>query len=160
MSRNYEGRQVAQIKWPGMQTEMLNSRTTTLSDDMLAFIDQMDRSLIRVYDPLSGKPLQDIRLKAEAVQISLSQTEAAGPGERMLAIVDRNGDLYLVMVRRVGRLEHPKKLGMMIQSLIWHHEAPLLAVVRDSKLRVFYFPQVLFVDESLLDNTWEDKDLG
>ena len=151
---------MAHIKWPGMQVEMLNARTATIADDMLAFIDQVDRKLIRVYDPQNGKQLQEIRMKTDVIEASLAQTDIFGPAERLMAIIDRSYDLHLVVVKRAGKVEPSKKLGMMIHSMVWHSEAALLAVIRDSKLRIFYFPQILYVEESILDSTWEDKDLG
>jgi intraflagellar transport protein 80 len=139
----------------------MNILTATMAVDALAFIDITDSRVIRLFDPTTGKSLNNdvIKMRHEIKQIALSQHDYPGISERTLAIVDKNRDLYLTMLKKFGAVDTPRKLAVMAQSIFWHTESPILAVIRDGKLRVYYYPNVIYIDPTLLDFTWEDKDL-
>lgn len=157
----YEGRHVGNIKWSGMRSDLMNSLTASITADALAFIDSTDPRVIRLFDPATGKPLNNdiIKMRHEVKQIALSQHDYPGISERTIGIVDKNRDLYLNVLKKFGATEQPRKLAVMVQSIFWHSESPVLAVIRDGKLRIYYYPNVIYIDPTLLDFTWEDKDL-
>lgn len=159
-SRAYDGRQLAQIKWPGMQNEMLNVRTTSLAEDMIALIDQSERRLIRVHDTHNGRLIHEERTTTEILEVGLAQNEMRGPTERQMAFIDKNGDLFLTILKRQGKAEVAKHLSTATVSILWHIEAPMLATVRENKVRIYYYPQILFLDETLLEDTVDEKDIG
>ena len=45
------------------------------------------------------------------------------------------------------------KLGSMVLSLKWNTESNMLAALQDSRLTVYLYPSVIFVDKSLLGRT-------
>jgi hypothetical protein len=157
---SYEGKQVATIKWGGMRAEMMNKENATVSNDVIAFIDHADPKIIRVFDPSSGKPLSDIKMKTEIKHIALARDNYPGTTERQLAILDVNLDLYTVVIRKFGSPADPQRLTTMVSSIMWHNEAPMIAVIKDGRLRIYYFPLILYIDGALLDFTWEDRDLA
>jgi len=159
-SRSYDGRQLTQIKWPGMQNEMLNVKTVTMAEDMVALIDQTERNLIRVFDTHNGRLLQEEAAGSEVLQVALAQNDMMGPTERQLAYIDKSLDLFLAIIKRQGKVEGTKRLGSATLSILWHAEAPVLATIRETKVRIYYYPQVLFVDETLLDHTVDEKEIG
>jgi intraflagellar transport protein 80 len=46
----------------------------------------------------------------------------------------------------------------MVQSLAWNDENNTLAVMTDGKLIVFFYPNVAYIDRSLLSRTTFEKD--
>ena len=74
------------------------------------------------------------------------------PNERKLAIIDKNRDLYLVGVRKMGSSGNvPGKLGSMVQSLRWSSDCSMLAAMQDSRFTLWYYPAIIYVDRALLN---------
>jgi intraflagellar transport protein 80 len=46
----------------------------------------------------------------------------------------------------------------MVESFCWNQEQDLLAVIADGKYIVWYYPNVLFVDEDIIELTKFVKD--
>ena len=46
----------------------------------------------------------------------------------------------------------------MVLSLAWNDENNTLAVMTDGKLLIFYYPNVAYIDQSLLSKTTSEKD--
>lgn len=143
-----------------MRGEMMNRENVTTSTDVVAFIDHSDPKVVRLFDTSSGKPLPELKMKSDLKQIALARDNYPGSTERQLAILDNNLDLITVVIRKFGAPVEPQRLTTMVSSLTWHNQAPMLAVIRDGRLRIYYFPQILYVDGALLDYTWEDRDLA
>ena len=55
---NYEGRIISQPKSQGLRVEFLNNRSISLSSDVIAILDTSNAKIIRIFDIMSGKPLQ------------------------------------------------------------------------------------------------------
>ena len=53
---NYEGRKVSTPTMSGLRVEFLNKRHLSISGDVLALIDPMKPTIVRVFDIISGKP--------------------------------------------------------------------------------------------------------
>ena len=75
-----------------------------------------------------------------------------------MAIIDRNRDLLLVPVHRIGVMGRAMKLGGMVQSLKWNDSSNMLSAFQDAHLTVWYYPGVVFVDRELLPLTVWEKD--
>jgi len=48
--------------------------------------------------------------------------------------------------------------GTMVQSLAWNDENNMLAALTDGKLNIYYYPNVAYVDRSLLPRTVYERD--
>jgi len=142
-----------------MRAEALSKQTISISTDCLAIRDQTDDKQVHLFDTSTGKPLNDgkpFTHKHEIVEIALDQTGL--PNERKLAIVDKNRDLHLTNVRKFGKSNTTGKLGAMIQSLCWSQDCNMLVAVQDSKVTVWFYPNIIFVDRNLLNRTLLEKD--
>lgn len=75
---------------------------------------------------------------------------------------DRNRDLYIVPMSQsaaaAGKELVPFKLGTMCDSAVWNTDTDMLAALMDSKLVVWYYPNVVFVDRDLVTQTKFAKD--
>ncbi|KAK3862875.1 hypothetical protein Pcinc_031302 [Petrolisthes cinctipes] len=156
---SYDGRVMCSPRWPGMRTDVLNSHTVSLSNDTLAIRDKTDEKFVHLFDATTGKGLNDGKPwshKLEIVEVALDQVGT--PHERRMAIVDRNRDLLLLTLQRVGSMGRAVKLGGMVQSLCWNDGANMLAALQDAKFTVWFYPAVVFVDRDLLPVTTLEKD--
>ena len=135
-----------------MRPEALSRQTVSVSSDSVAVRDQTDEKTVHLFDSNTGKPLGDGRPyvhRQEVVEVALEQT--GPPHERKLAIIDKNRDLHLVTVRRLGA--GSGKLGAMVASLRWSSDCSMLAAMQDSRFTLWYYPTIISVDRALL-NRW------
>ncbi|XP_029472943.1 intraflagellar transport protein 80 homolog isoform X1 [Rhinatrema bivittatum] len=156
---SYEGRLISSPKLPGIRTDILNAQTISLSNDTIAIKDKADEKLIYLFEALTGKPVGDgkpLTHKIEIVEIALDQK---GPtNERKIAFIDKNRDLYITAVRRFGREERVIKIGTMVHALAWSDTSNILCGLQDTRLTVWYYPNVIYVDKDLLTKTIFEKD--
>jgi len=150
---SYEGRQLANPKFPGLRPEFLNRQTVSLSDDVVAIIDRANAKAVRLFDTATGKDLcEPLVHQLDIMEIALAQ---GGLGsERKLAILDRNRDLYITPVHRSQMV----KLGSMVDTIMWHAKSDMLAAVMDGKLVLWYYPNVVYVDPDLVSATKSIRD--
>lgn len=76
--------------------------------------------------------------------------------ERKLSFLDINRDLYLTTVHKQ---EKNYKIATICDSFQWHDKYDVLISVADSKLATFFYPNVAFIDESLLNMTTTYKEV-
>ena len=141
-----------------MRPEMLTSLTVSLSPDTIAIRDAMDEKSVHLFDANTGKALNDgkpFQHRLEVAEIALDQTGLHN--QRKLAFVDKNRDLFLTSISfsrgsMKSLQQAPGKLGSMVLSLKWNTESNMLAALQDSRLTVYLYPSVIFVDKSLLGN--------
>ncbi|KAB7494111.1 Intraflagellar transport protein 80-like protein [Armadillidium nasatum] len=183
-AESYEGRQISAPKWQGMRTDVISQQTISLSNDTVAIRNKADEkasnlpdiifivtslllfciissSSVAVYlfDATSGKPLNDGKPWMHKIEIKTIALDQVGQTkDRKMAVVDRNSDLYLVPIQRVGGMGREVKLGGMIHSLKWCDNANQLASLHESALVIWYYPAVAFVDRDLLMLTMWRKD--
>lgn len=70
---NYEGRPVSKPTLSGLRVEFLNKRHLSISGDVLALIDPMKPSIVRVFDVLTGKPANtQIEHSTEIIEMDLN----------------------------------------------------------------------------------------
>ncbi|XP_067102166.1 intraflagellar transport protein 80 homolog [Osmerus mordax] len=156
---SYEGRLVSSPKFPGMRTDTLSQQSISLSNDTIAIRDKSDQKAIFLFDALTGKALGDgkpLMHKMEVVEISLDQCGSSG--ERKIALIDKNRDLYLTPVRRLARGQGPTQIGTMVVTLAWNDTANILCGLQDSQLCVWLDPGCVFTDKDLLSHTLVSKD--
>jgi len=150
---NYEGRKMSTIKVSGVGTELLNHQTLSLCRDALCFVDPSSPKQIRVFDVHTGRPIGNpIVHKLDITTIALNQQGTGG--DRQVAILDNNKDLYLTKVMHPERTE---KLGAMIETFMWNDTTDMLIALVDEKLVIYIYPSVVFVDKDLLPKTQQTR---
>lgn len=147
---NYEGQHLCTPKLSGMRPELLSAQTVALSGDILAITMRTDAKVVHVFDVYSGKENTAVlRHSTDIEHIALD--EVGDRTDRQLAALDKNQDLWIC------RPNHSKtsfvKLGNMVCTMAWNKTSNMLAAVSDSRLQIWYFPQVVFVDRDLLEMT-------
>uniref|UniRef100_A0A8C5PNY8 Intraflagellar transport protein 80 homolog n=1 Tax=Leptobrachium leishanense TaxID=445787 RepID=A0A8C5PNY8_9ANUR len=156
---SYEGRLISSPRVPGMRIDNLNVQTVSLSNDTIAIKDKGDEKLIYLFDALSGKPFGDgkpLTHKMDILQIALDQSGHANG--RKIAFVDKNRDLYISPVKRIGKEQRPIKIGTMVHTLAWNDVSNVLCGLQDNRFTVWYYPNVAYVDLNLLAKTLYEKD--
>ncbi|KAI8818239.1 WD40-repeat-containing domain protein [Fimicolochytrium jonesii] len=151
---SYEGRLISQPKYPGLRAECVTPQTLSISTDVLAIRDKADEKTVFLFETHSGRPLGQGSVKhhVDIAEIGLNQSSSAGT--RQLVLVDRNRDMFITTVVRADF----KKLGTMIESFAWNSEADLLVAMMDYKFVVWFYPNVVFVDEDIAPLTKFEKD--
>ncbi|CAL8375185.1 unnamed protein product [Gadus morhua 'NCC'] len=156
---SYEGRLVSSPKFPGMRTDLLNAQSVSLSNDTIAVRDKSEEKVLFLFDVLTGKAIGDgkpLTHKLEVVEIALDQ---GGPAsERKIALIDKNRDLYLSPVRRLGREPCICKIGSLVHTMAWNDAASILCGIQGNQFTVWYHPGVVLTDKELLPRTLELKD--
>ncbi|TRY89075.1 hypothetical protein DNTS_009800 [Danionella cerebrum] len=152
-------RLVSSPKSPGLRMDILNTQSVSLSNDTIAIRDTSDERVIFLFDAQTGKAIGDgkpLVHKIEVVLIALDQCGSSS--DRRIALIDKNRDLYLTSVRKLGRAHSIHKIGSMVDSMAWNDSANLLCGIQDKCLTVWYHPSVVFVDKDLLPKTIFAKD--
>lgn len=156
---SYEGRLVSTPKFAGMRSNILNALSVSLSNDTVAVRDKADEKVVYLFDAQTGKPIGDgkpFTHKMEVMEIALDQ---CGPSsDRKVALIDRNRDLYLTSVRRLGKEHSVHKIGTMVHTMAWNDSANILCGIQDNQFAVWYYPSAVFVDKGLLTKTIFTKD--
>ncbi|XP_054283963.1 intraflagellar transport protein 80 homolog isoform X2 [Macrosteles quadrilineatus] len=156
---SYEGRLLASPKWPGLQTSNLNRCHVSLSPDTIALRDQADEKLVHLVQ-VGGEGGPPLSHSTGVAEVALNQAGAAT--DRLLALVDKNRDLYLAAATTLQRglsvTRRIEKLGVMVQSVCWNSRLNILSGMQDTSLTVWYYPNVLFIDPRLTRRTIVIKD--
>ncbi|XP_067307985.1 intraflagellar transport protein 80 homolog [Pseudorasbora parva] len=156
---SYEGRLVSSPKSPGLRMDILSTQSISLSSDTIAIRDTTDERVIFLFEAQTGKAIGDgkpLIHKTEVVLIALDQCGSSN--DRRIALIDKNRDLYLTSVRKLGRAHSIYKIGSMVDTVAWNDSANILCGVQDSQFTVWYYPSVVFVDKDLLPKTIFTKD--
>ncbi|XXQ38186.1 WD domain, G-beta repeat [Plasmodiophora brassicae] len=153
---SYEGRELCAVKVPGLQTEYIKANSLAISPDAMAIVDRAKAGKsILFLDVSTGAPLsKPIACAEPAVTISLSQCGL--PSDRKIAWVDANADLWISAIHNA----RPVKLGTLASSVQWNTDNDSLAAVIDTRLRVWHYPNVIFVDRDLVEQTTETIEEG
>eukprot|EP00392_Amoebophrya_sp_AT5.2_P014013 g14149.t1 len=141
----YEGRAVHHIRYQGMRVHFFNEKTVSLANDLVAIVDKAEAgksASVRIFDLHSGKQIQTLEHKQDIVQVALSH-------ERKVAVLDKNKDLFLCPADRVEW----QKLSSMVDDFLWNDQTEMLVGLVDQQLQTFLYPNVVFVDPTLLPLT-------
>ncbi|KAI1287248.1 Intraflagellar transport protein 80 -like protein [Halotydeus destructor] len=135
---SYEGRFLLAVKWLGMRLDALNKRTIALASNLV-----------------SGHPYKH-RLDIKAIALD----HCGPPSERKCAFIDKNADLYIVLVRGSPlTVLQTVKLSPMSESVQWCEDANMLAAMQENgKLMIWTYPNIAFVDRELLSICVIEKD--
>jgi intraflagellar transport protein 80 len=160
---SYEGRQLSQPRFQGLRPEFLSSDCVSLSQDVIAILDQTDMKTIRVFDVLTGRPSAsgaEIKHDQEITKIALSQYSSSSL-DRRLVFIDSNREMFITPTANLpGVLKKfaVQKLATQVDTCCWNDQSDLLAAIADSRLTVYYYPHALYVDKDLLPLTQETQD--
>jgi intraflagellar transport protein 80 len=110
----FEGRVLCNLRFQGFRAEYLCREMVSLSGDMVSVVDTVDKRMIYLMDPLTGRVMGKIVHGSEVVNLHLNQ-HAAGPQERLLAFSDRNKDLFIA---NVGILSSGESLSLSTSPLL------------------------------------------
>jgi len=151
---------ISSPKFQGMRPEVFNAQTVSLSPDCTVLVDHSDPKLVRVFETTTGKEMgKPIQHVLDVMSVSVNRWGSSV--QRKCVIQDRNRDLYIVPVAQPlqgGKEPVPFKLGTMCDSAVWNTETDMLAAVLDGKLVVWYYPNVVFIDRDLVNQTKMVKD--
>jgi intraflagellar transport protein 80 len=143
---DYEGKHISSPKFQGMKVE-------SISSDVIALLDKNNPKLIRLFDVISGKPLNsNIENSNEIVSLQLNQTDLVT--ERKLCFIDSNRDMFLTMVHKPDVI----KIATMVDSFQWNDNNDMLTCISDGKLITWFYPNAIYVDKDLMDKARAIKD--
>lgn len=150
---SYEGKTISSPKFPGMHVEFLNSMTISLSTDTLSILDHSDRKTIRSFDINTGKQLS-VAL-SHSLEISELALSHYGPTEdRKVFFIDRNRDLYLARLAAKGAY----KLHAQVDTAAWNDTSEVLVAIADGKMLTWSYPNMVYVDRTLISEIVESRD--
>ena len=141
--------------------------------------DQWQSLVIYVFDVLSGKLFGDEPLQ-HTLEISNLAIEQSGTFmTRLIALIDKNHDLYVTPVvrpqfRKLGTLLHlwhvcvlalysgdarltPLLSANMVDSIRFCDDNPMLSSIVDGKLVIWYYPSAVFIDPDVLHLTKQER---
>jgi len=145
---SYEGRCLSTVKFPGLRVDRLSASTLSICKDTIALVDPSHPRVVRFFDALSGRPVgQPFEHRLEVKMIALNQRGAGA--ERKLALLDRNGDLWLTPIH----VPDIQKLGGMVDTFMWNDSTDMLIGLSDQKLLTWLYPSTVFIDKDLLPKT-------
>ena len=132
----------------------MNKKRISISPDIIAVIETTNNKMIKFYEIATGKPLNfTLEHSLPILEIHLNQTEQSL--ERKVAFFDINRDLYIAPVHKSDR---HVKIGTICDSFMWHDKFDILVSISDAKLHTFFYPNVVYVDINLLENTTSEKE--
>jgi len=115
---------------------------------MLVIRDTSNDKLVHLIEIPSGRsfPNATVSHSEDIISIHLSQTDFTN--SRLLAIMDRNQNLFLCIPFK----SQLKLLAGNVESYIWNSECDVLAGILDGKLYVWYYPNIIFQDENAIED--------
>ncbi|CAH8496573.1 unnamed protein product [Schistosoma intercalatum] len=157
---NYDVRLVCSLKHANIHAEQIYADSLTMSNDVIGIKDQLDKKIIHLFDPSSGKTLGDgkpISHSNEIIKISLNQM--GNSFDRRLALLDNNKDLYLMSIRILGNQRKMVKLATMVSSFLWAETSNILAAITNDKLVIWFYPDIALTNSDILNLTKEEHNI-
>ncbi|TPX69276.1 hypothetical protein SpCBS45565_g02595 [Spizellomyces sp. 'palustris'] len=151
---SYEGRLASSPKYAGLRAECVTPQTISISGDVLAVKDKADEKTIYIFESASGRPLGNGTIKHTADIAEIGLNQCASTVGRQLVLVDKNRNMYITPVVKPDL----KKLGTMVETFAWNADTDLLVAMMDYKFVVWYYPNVVFIDEDIAPLTKFEKD--
>lgn len=137
-------------------------------------LNKIATKVIHLFDVQNGRPIgEGIKHSMEVLELSLNQS-TMGVG-RQIVVVDKNREMFIsgiakTMWKKLGKwpissnlllniaLSHRFSLGNMVETFAWNSDVDMLVAIMDSKFVVWYYPNVVFVDEDIAPLTRFEKD--
>ncbi|XP_050301884.1 intraflagellar transport protein 80 homolog [Anthonomus grandis grandis] len=140
---SYQGKLVGNPRWPNMRLEAVRAPFIALSNDILAVRDANDPKAIHIVDLTSNRSPETPTIIHHGLPVLQVALDQQGPtANRILALLDKSRDLYIVLVKSNGRTL--TKLGRKIDSFKWNATTTILAAIQDAQLIVWYCPTAAF----------------
>lgn len=153
---SYEGRQISVCRMQvSLRPEMMAEDLLAISPDTAAVRNPVNPRNLLFFDSNSGKPIEEATITHNLDVISLTLSQPGSAFQRKVAFVDRNRDMFLAVVHQS---QSKQKISTMVSSLLWHDTNETLAAISDSRLTVWYYPSMLFLDADLVTLTKEVRD--
>ena len=157
---SYEGRVLSNLRFQGLRVEYLSKDMLSLSPDMACVVDTVDKKVVHVLDPLSGRPLGKLTHSCDVVTLGLNQ-HSHGAQDRILVFLDKNCDLFVAALGGVSGGNSGSggggiptfKLHGHVDSFALNDETDVLVGLSDGQLHAWYLPAVPFIDKDLLPLT-------
>lgn len=149
---SFEGRVLCAPKFQGMRTDYITKEMVTLSPDTLCVVDSNDAKIIQLIDASIGKNINRLTHNAEVTHVQLNQ-HCLGTNERILVYSDRNRDLFTAALFSSGAYSAmipTYKLLANVESFAFNDDTNVLVGLADGRLKLWYQPEVVFVDRDLL----------
>lgn len=128
-----------------------------LADDILASIDRRSPHCVRIYEVHNGHQIHSVEHRCEIMDVALSR---GALGERRLAILDRNKDLYIARCSTMNigtsngaNVNGLEKLASHVEDFLWHDTTDMLLAISDGMIVTFLYPDVVYVDSTLMEQT-------
>ncbi|KAK5967559.1 Intraflagellar transport protein 80 [Trichostrongylus colubriformis] len=154
---SYEGRSLSEIKLPKGKSSLINSKTTSLSNDTVALVDRDETSLIYLFDPMSAKPQGDGQITHEHGIMELTLCQCGPIADRMLAFRDSEGAVFIAKVKAHGVAQKIVKIGSSVEQLLFNDVTNMLVGIGDSRIVIWPAVEIAFVDRSLLERSVMEK---
>ncbi|XP_018650441.1 putative wd40 repeat-containing [Schistosoma mansoni] len=157
---NYDVRLICSLKHANIHAEQICADSITMSNDVIGIKDQLDKKIIHLFDPSSGKTLGDgkpITHSNEIMKISLNQM--GNSFDRRLALLDSNKDLYLMSIRILGNQRKMIKLATMVSSFLWAETSNILAAITNDKLVIWFYPDIALTNSDIINLTQEEHNI-
>jgi hypothetical protein len=90
----YEGRVAASLRFQGLRPEYLSRDMISLAPDMVCIVDTVDKKVVHIMDPLTGRLFSKLTHTCEVQNLGLNQ-HSLGTQDRLLAFTDKNNDLFV-----------------------------------------------------------------
>jgi intraflagellar transport protein 80 len=144
---------VSTPKYQGLRVEFITKRHISISADVLAVIDPSNPKIVKIFDIMSGRPLNtNVEHTTEILEMDLNQIEMAS--ERKMCFIDNNRDMFLTMVHKPEVL----KICNMVDSFMWNDNNDMLTALSDGKLKTWFYPNAIYVDRDLMTKALSLKD--
>ncbi|VDO20936.1 unnamed protein product [Haemonchus placei] len=154
---NYEGRNLSEIKMPKGKSSLINSKTTSLSNDTVALVDRDETSSIYLFDPTSAKPQGDEKITHEHEIMELTLCQCGPIADRMLAFRDSEGAVFVAKVRALGVSQKIAKIGSSVEQLLFNDVTNMLVGVGDGRIVIWPAVEIAFINRSLLERSVMEK---
>lgn len=111
--------------------------------------------MVYLFEISSGRQLLEQPLKhtADILEVSINPGTTSSTG-RQLVVLDKNRELWITPALKPNF----KKLGTMVDTFSWNEEVDMIAAMVDGKFVVWYYPNVVFVDEDIIGYSKFEKD--
>eukprot|EP00796_Vickermania_ingenoplastis_P004139 gene4139-2981_t len=150
---SYEGRQISVCRMQvALRPEMMAEDLLSISPDTVAMRNPANPRAILFFDCMTGKPIEEATITHNLDIISVALSQPGSSFQRKVAYVDRNRDMFLSIVHHN---QFKQKISTMVSSLLWHDTNETLAAIADTRLTVWYYPSILFLDADLVPKTKE-----
>ncbi|CEF69620.1 Intraflagellar transport protein 80 homolog [Strongyloides ratti] len=151
----YEGRLQTTIKLQRQTLQkMISEKSIALSDDVVGVRDSDNHKIINLYDAINGKTIGDGKIIHQQDIIEICIDMVGNTLQRKIAFIDSNNDLYINLVNSFGLTDQRYKIASNAKQILFHDKSSMLLCLQENtKLLIFTYPNIVFVDGELLNES-------